>query len=123
MTPTTLPIGKTAASNGLIVYSGNGAGKYGPFIPLQGGDSGIKSIQSVTQSATYTSGEYSIGLCKPLLTLPITTQGVSCERDLMNQVPSLPRVYDGANLVWLMYSGAATPVSSSIAGHVDFGWN
>lgn len=123
VTPTVLPIGKTAAANGLIVYSGNGAGKFGPFIPQQGGDRGIQSIQSITQSATYTSGEYSIGMCKPLLTLPITTQGVACERDLMNQIPSLPRVYDGANLVWLMYSGAATPINSSIAGHIDFGWN
>lgn len=123
VTPTVLPIGKTAAANGLIVYSGNGAGKFGPFLPLQGGDAGIKSIQSVTQSATYTSGEYSIGLCKPLLTLPITTQGVAAERDLMNQIPSLPRVYDGANLVWLMYSGAATPTNSSIAGHLDFAYN
>lgn len=123
VTPTVLPIGKTAATNGLIVYSGNGAGKFGPFIPQQGGDRGIQSIQSITQSATYTSGEYSIGMCKPLLTLPITTLGVACERDLMNQIPSLPRVYDGANLVWLMYSGAATPINSSIAGHIDFGWN
>lgn len=123
VTPTVLPIGKTAAANGLIVYSGNGAGKFGPFIPQQGGDRGIQSIQSITQSATYTSGEYSIGMCKPLLTLPITTLGVACERDLMNQIPSLPRVYDGANLVWLMYSGAATPINSSIAGHIDFGWN
>lgn len=27
-TPATLPIGKTAAANGLILYSGTGAGKY-----------------------------------------------------------------------------------------------
>jgi hypothetical protein len=40
----------------------------------------------------------------------------------MNQVPSLPRVYDGANLSWLMYSGAATPVNSALYGHLDFAW-
>ena len=27
-TPTVLPIGKTAGANGLILYSGTGAGKY-----------------------------------------------------------------------------------------------
>lgn len=122
-TPTTLPIGKTAAANGLILYSGTGSGKYGPFMPLQAGDSGIKSIQSVTLSVSYVSGEFSIGLCRPLLTLPITTLGVASERDLMNQIPSLPRVYDGANLIWLMYSGAATPTNSAIAGHLDLAWN
>lgn len=121
-TPTTLPIGKTAAANGLILYSGTGSGKYGPFMPLATGDAGISKVESVTISVSYVSGEFSIGLCKPLLTLPITTLGVAAERDLVNQVPSLPRVYDGACLVWLIYNGAATPTNSAIAGHIDFGW-
>jgi len=121
-TPTTLPIGKTAAANGLILYSGTGSGKYGPFMPLQGGDSGIRSIQSVTISASYVSGEFSIALCKPLLTLPITTLGVASERDLVNQMPSLPQIVDGACLVWLWYSGAATPTNSAFFGHIDVAW-
>lgn len=121
-TPTTLPVGKTAAANGLILYSGTGAGKYWPFLPLQWWDGGIRSVDSITISASYVSGEFSIGLCKPLLTIPITTLGVAAERDLMNQVPSLPRVFDWANLVWLLYNGAATPVNSAIYGHLDFAW-
>lgn len=123
LTPAVLPVGKSAGANGLILYSGTGSGKYGPFIPRAAGDKGIRSIQSVQQSDSYISGEYSIGLCRPLLTLPITTLGVASERDLMNQMPSLPQVVDGANLIWLMYSGAATPTNSSIAGHLDFAWN
>lgn len=122
-TPTVLPIGKTAASNGLVLYSGTGAGKYGPFMPLQGSDSGISSIETIQNSTSYVSGEYAVVLCKPLLTLPITTQGVASERDLVNQVPSLPRIYDGACLTWLMYSGAATPTNSAIAGHLDVVWS
>lgn len=121
-TPTTLPIGKTAAANGLILYSGTGLGKFGPFMPLQSGDAGIRSIQTIQNSTSYVSGEYAVGLCKPLLTLPITTLGVAAERDLVNQLPSMPQIVDGACLVWLMYSGAATPVNSSIYGHLDIGW-
>lgn len=121
-TPAVLPVCKTAAANGLILYSGTGAGKYGPFIPLQAGDSGIRVIESIKQSATYTSGEYTIVLCKPLFTLPMTTIGVAAERDFMNQVPSLPRIYDGANIQFLLYSGAATPINSSFFGHIDFAW-
>ena len=37
-----LPACLTAAPVTSIPYSGTGAGKYGPFIPLQGGDSGIR---------------------------------------------------------------------------------
>jgi hypothetical protein len=121
-TPTTLPACKTAASNGHILYSGTGAGKYGPFMPLANGDAGVNSIEQINLSSTYTSGEFSMMLCKPLLTMPMTTIGVACERDLMNQVPSLPRVYDGACLTWLLYSGAATPANSAFYGHLDVAW-
>ena len=107
----------------MIIYSGTGAGRYNPFIPLAGGDTGIRSIQSITLSASYVSGEFSIALCKPLITLPIGALGVVTERDYVNGLPSLPRVYDGANLIWLMGSGAATPINSGLFGHVDFAWN
>lgn len=121
-TPTTLPIGKTACPNGQILYSGTGAGKYGPFMPLQGNDAGVAKVDSVTISVSYVSGEFSIGLARPLIVMPMTTIGVASERDFMNQLPSLPRVYDGANLQWLLYSGAATPVNSAFYGHLEFGY-
>lgn len=117
-----LPTFTTTAPIGMIPYSGTGAGKYGPFLPLAAGDTGILSIQSIQQSATATSGTYNIVLCKPLLTLPITTLGVASERDLVNQLPSMPRIYDGACLNWLMYAGAATPVNSALYGHLDVAW-
>lgn len=122
-TPTVLPVGKTAAENGMVVYSGTGVGKYGMFMPMQSGDSGTASIENVQISATWTSGEFSIGMCVPLLTLPITTLGVASERDLLNQIPSLPRVYDGAALYWMIYNGAATPVNSAINGALEFASN
>ena len=122
-TPATLPIGNTAAAVTSVVYSGTGAGKFGPFMPLQAGDAGIKSVQSINLSASYVSGVLNLVLCKPLLTLPITTLGVTAERDLVNQFASMPKVYDGACLAWLMLAGAATPVASPISGHLEFGWS
>jgi hypothetical protein len=117
-----LPTELTAAPVGQITYSGTGAGKYGPFIPLAAGDAGIRSVQSIQFSATHTSGVANLVLCRPLLTLPITTVGVASERDLVNQLPSMPRVFDGAHLSWLIYAGAATPVNSAFYGHLDLGW-
>lgn len=122
-TPATLPIGLTAAPVTSIVYSGTGNGKFGPFMPLQAGDAGIRSVQTVTISASYLSGVLNLVLAKPLLTLPITTLGVTAERDLVNQLASMPRVYDGACLAWLMLAGAATPVASPLSGHLEFGWS
>ena len=122
-TPATLPIGNTAAAVTSIVYSGTGTGKFGPFMPLQAGDAGISSVQSVTLSASYVSGVLNLVLCKPLMTLPITTLGVTAERDLVNQFMAMPKIYDGACLAWIMLAGAATPVASPISGHLEFGWS
>ena len=122
-TPATLPIGNSAAAVTSIVYSGTGAGKFGPFMPLAAGDAGIRSVQSVTLSASYVSGVLNLVLAKPLLTLPITTLGVTAERDLVNQFMAMPKIYDGACLAWIMLAGAATPVASPISGHLEFGWS
>ena len=121
-TPATLPIGNSAAAVTSIVHSGTGTGKYGPFIPLAAGDAGIRSVQSINLSASYVSGVLNLVLCKPIMTLPITTLGVTAERDLVNQFASMPRIYDGACLNWLMLAGAATPVASPLSGHLEFGW-
>lgn len=121
-TPTVLPIGKTAAANGLILYSGTGVGKYQPFMPLQAGDAGIAQVDTITCATSYVSGEFSVGICKPLARFNITTLGVACERDFVNQLPSCPRIYDGAALYWVMVHGAATPVNSAIMGHFTTAW-
>lgn len=117
-----LPIATTASPVGSIIYSGTGAGKYGPFMPLAAGDTGIRSIETINLSATMTSGSLVVVLCKPIYTLPLTTVGVASERDLVNQLPSMPRIFDGANLQWLMYAGAATPVNSAYYGSIDAAW-
>lgn len=123
VTPATLPIGNTAAAVTSIVYSGTGNGKFGPFMPLAAGDAGIRSVQSINLSASYLSGVLNLVLCKPLLTMPITTLGVTAERDLVNQLASMPKVYDGACLAWIMLAGAATPVGSNISGSLELGWS
>lgn len=123
-TPTVLPVGKTAASNSHILYTGaTGAGKYNYAVPRASGDSGIAEITDIRNSTSYVSGEYSVALYKELARFPVTTLGVAAERDFLNQLPSLPRIYDGAALYFLVGSGAATPANSAFSGHLDFIWN
>jgi len=122
-TPTTLPVSAASAPIGQIEYSGTGTGKYGPFVPKAAGDAGMRLVEQFNYSATHTSGTTNVVLCRPLLSLPMTTIGVAAERDLLNQLPSLPRVFDGACLTWLMYAGAATPVTSAFYGHLDMAWS
>ena len=109
-----------------ILHSGNAAGRYGPFMPKQGADAGILSVDSFTWSAgtAYTgSGVVALTLMRPLgvdLILPAT--GVFTEKDLLNQIPSLPMIEDGACLQWLLFSTGATTNASPFTSRVDVAW-
>ena len=109
-----------------IIHSSNAANRYGPFLPKQGGDTGIKSIESFTWSAgTAYTGSGVIALCvvRPLLDIALPVTGMWSERDLVNQLPSLPQVKDGACLQWMLMSTGATTNNSPFTFAIDFGWN
>jgi len=108
-----------------ILHSGNAAGRYGPFLPKQGGDTGIARVNSFTWSGgTAYTGTGVVALCiaRPLADIVIPVTGMWSERDLVNQLPSLPQVMDGACLGWLLFSTGATTVNSPFTSAVDFGW-
>lgn len=121
-TPGVQPVGKTAASNSLIIYTGTGAGKYNYQHPLQSGDAGIAQIDSIRNTTSYVSGTYTVALVKELARVPITTVGVMAERDLVNQLPSLPRIYDGAALYVAIGSSTTTPANANFSGHITTVW-
>ena len=126
-TPTSpsAPIGKTAASNSHILYSGaTGAGKFGPSIPLAASDAGIRSIQTIQNSTSYVSGSYTVALYVPLGEIPLQVLGQPTFMDFTQAMyPSFPRVYDGAALYLIGKSGVATPANSAIDGRLNFGWS
>jgi hypothetical protein len=110
-----------SAIAGHISHSGTAANNYGPFLPLASGDTGVSTVATVTFSAANT-GTGALCLARPLLTLPITTASVAGERDLLNQIPSLPQVKDGACLVWLYFAGAATGATTNFYGSLEMAW-
>ena len=122
-TPGVAPVGKTAASNSLVLYTGTGAGKYNYQSPLQAGDAGIAQLDTIRNSTSYVSGTYTVALVKEIARVPITTLGVAAERDLVNQLPSLPRIYDGAALYWMVGSSTTTPANANFSGHLTTVWN
>jgi hypothetical protein len=123
-TPTTLPIGKSAASNSHIIYTGaTGTGKYNYQMPLQAGDAGIAEINTIQNSVSYVSGEYTVALIRELAQIPLSTLGLAAEQNFAFGLPSLPRVYDGAALYWVWGSGVATPANSAFSGYLNFVWN
>lgn len=123
-TPTVLPVGKTAASNSLIIHSGaSGAGKFNYTVPLAAGDAGISEINAIRNASSYLSGEYSVAMVKEIARVPLNVLGQAAERNLQFDYPSLPRIYDGAALYWLVVSSTTTPTNATFSGDLTFIWN
>ena len=115
----------TAVSNTGMLQGGQAASgaanTQAPFIPMLGGDKGIRSIDSVTMLSS-AGGFCAVVLVKPLLNIQQYEQNTASEIDYFMQRPSLPRVFDGAYLNFIFTSGA-TAISSVIRGSADFDWN
>jgi hypothetical protein len=94
-----------------------------PFLQMQDGDLGIRSVQEVQLSTGSGAGTSALVLCRPLLTIPMISPNAWHEkRFFLNGIPSLPRVYDGAYLGWLFYGAQTTPVSSVYRIALELGW-
>ena len=106
-----------------ITHSGTAANNYGPFLPLASGDTGIQKFNTVTLSAASgTASTAALVLCKPLAQITIGVAALMVEKDLLNQIPSLPQIKDGACLGWLLGAGAATAASTTFAGQTEVVW-
>lgn len=108
---------------GHMSTTGVAAGNFGPFLPLGGGDAGIISVQSAQFSAASAgAGFVDLVLCKPLCCIPVTTAFIAAERDLLSQLPSLPRVYDGAVLGIIAQSGQVWTSGTQFQGYIEAAW-
>lgn len=121
--PSTVIAGTASAITGHMPHTGVAAGNYGPFLPLAGGDDGVKSVQSFQNSVSSGSvGYFDLVLCKPLAFIPVTTAFITAERDLLTQLPSLPQIYDGAVLGIIIQSGAVIASGTQWQGYIETVW-
>jgi hypothetical protein len=77
-------------------------------IGLQAGDTGVRSVQSVTLSATWTSGTMNLVAYRILGTMPLSQAGLPLG-DFLNF--GAPRVYDSSCLSFLFIPNSTNPVS------------
>lgn len=94
----------TITVNGTLVNTAtigpNGGQCAGPFLPLQAGDSGVRSIESVQMGGT-DIGLMAFVLVKPIATMRLQEQISPNERDFIREFTQAPRIYDGAYLNFL----------------------
>jgi hypothetical protein len=117
-------VSTASAASGTILNSGNAANKYGPFLPLAAGDTGVSDLVNLTWGGTaHASGSVAVLLCKPLgQPIPIPQTGLYNVFDYVNTLPSLPRLRNGANLTALVYNTAATTSGGTFFASLDYAW-
>lgn len=117
-------VSTASATNGTILNSGNAANKYGPFLPLAAGDTGVSDLVNLTWGGTaHASGSVAVLLCKPLgQPIPVPATGLFNVFDYVNTLPSLPRLRNGANLTALVYNTGATTSGGTFFMSLDYAW-
>ena len=108
-------IENTAAANGHIVSSSLAtAGASGCFIPLQDGDTGVRSIEQVTMLGVDV-GLFALVLVKPLATTQIRENTAANEKNYFLQGTFPPEIKNNAYLNWICIP------NGSLSGAVLFG--
>jgi len=86
------------------------------FIGLQAGDTGVRSLQSVTLSATWTSGTMNMVAYRVLAALEIPVAGVTNAIDVVTG--GMPRLYNGT-VPWLVFLPNTTTASIITGTYVE----
>jgi hypothetical protein len=122
------------AGGGQVVAASGVGASYNPFLYLQAGDSGVRSIESVTFTAAG-GGLMALVIVKPLLMHFLAQE---CRRTTSGNLESYgscsefqsaihaagaPRIIDGARVGLLAAGAAGSRASSILAGIIETYWN
>lgn len=102
-----------SATNVLATVASSAAGSF-YMIGLQAGDTGVRSVQSLTLSATWTSGTMNLVAYRPLAWLELPIAGVPNAIDFLTG--GAVRLFDGS-VPWILILPSAT-TTSNVSGNV-----
>lgn len=105
--------------NGTIVTSAS-TNSGGPFIGLQNGDSGVRSVESITMNGIDV-GLFTLVLVKPIAQMSIRGIDAPVEVDYLLDFSGLPAVEDNAYLNFIVHPGG-TLANAPIHGYAEFVW-
>lgn len=122
------------AGGGQVVGASGAGASYSPFVYLQAGDSGVRSIESVTFTVAG-GGLMALVIVKPLLkhflaqecrrttSGNLESYGACAEFQSVIHAAGAPRIVDGAVLGLLAAGYAGSLATSILAGIIETYWN
>jgi hypothetical protein len=126
---TPLHYGAMTQPAGALVQARTGAGGVAPFITLQDGDRGVRSVQSINFSLV-NSGIAAIVLVKPIMTHiqleqcnnTTTFQGSPSESEAITSGLNVTPIPDGAVLGFIGQTMAGSVASAQLVGTIETVW-
>lgn len=114
----------SVAVNGTILTTAtSGADRTGPFMALQGTDSGVRSIQSIQCTVGIDVGLFTLVLVKPLADISIRGIDAAVEVDyFVDKGGRLPVVEDDAYLNFIAHPAGSLNAAATL-GLATFVWN
>lgn len=122
---TTSVLMSTQFVNGTILCSQNGGATYphaGPFLPLQNGDTGVRSVESVTIGGTGDVGLFALVLVKPLASISLYEITAASETDYLVEAATMPVIEDDAYLNFIAMP-TGTLANAPIIGMIETTWS
>ena len=111
--------------NGTILHSMQAAAaneNNGPFLPLQAGDSGVRSVESVTIGGVGDVGLFALVLVKPLASIALRGVDAPTEVDYLTDAAAMPEILDDAYLNFLTLP-SGTLSGAPLHGVIETTWN
>ena len=112
----------SASGVGMVITSSSGVANVAgaPFIGLQSGDGGVRSIESITMLGADV-GLFALVLVKPLLRTAINEITAPYEKDVLLVGGEIPRIYDDAFLGYVVSPQGALSATALI-GDIKVVW-
>jgi hypothetical protein len=107
--------GSRTGTNTIATVASSAAGSFYP-ISLQAGDTGVRSVQSLTLSATWTSGTMNLVAYRPIAHLELPGGLIPNALDALTG--GMPRLYDGS-VPWLIFVPNTTTTSNIIGSYIE----
>jgi len=111
------------AVNGTILTTQQtGAARFGPFLALQAGDTGVRSIESVQCTSGTDVGLFTLVMVKPLTECTVRGIDAPTEKDCLLDAATVPPIVDDAYLNFITCpNGSLSGVP--LLGDLTFIWN
>lgn len=110
-----------SAASGISGTLFNPAINSNSFIPLQAGDKGIRSVQSITMSAP-NGGLQALVLARPIAMIRTTNVTASAEKVYLMDTGAMPKIENGAYLSFLVFNSVNTGANYIMFGSIETVW-